>query len=206
MNIFKSYILVITIVFVNLFTSEKTLAQYGPNDTIRAEAIIINGDTVPLFWLPGVDYSQFIGTPARRREIDQLRAKVYKVYPYALEVKNILHKIDHDLGTNAKRRDRKKYLAALDAELNKRYKDELKELSTSQGQILVKLINRETGRDVYSLVKELKGGFNARMYQTAFKFFDNNLKMQYDPFGVDKDIEMIVKDFEQRYMNRRIAK
>lgn len=206
MNIFKSYIVVIVIALVHVFTSEKSYAQYGPNDTIRTEAIIINGDTIPLFWLPAVEYGQFVGTPARRKEIDRLRAKIFKVYPYAIEVKNILNKIDYDLGTNTRKRDRKKYLAALDAELNKRYKDELKELSTSEGQILVKLINRETGRDVYSLIKELKGGFNARMYQTAFKFFDNNLKMQYDPFGADKDIELIVQDFEQRYMNRRIAK
>ncbi len=92
----------------------------------------------------------------------------------------------------------------MDKELNLKYKDELKDLTITQGQILVKLINRETGRDAYSLIKELKGGFNARMYQTAFGFIDNNLKTQYDPYGVDKDIEMIVSELEKKYTQHAI--
>lgn len=206
MKFFKTYIVLILWTVSGVFINENVFAQPGPNDTIRTEAVIIGGDTLPYWLLPSVEYGQFIGTAARRKEIDRLRAKVYKVYPYAIQAKQVLNKIDYDLGENAKRRDRKKYLAALDAELNKKYKDELKEFSTSEGQILVKLINRETGRDVYSLIKELKGGFNARMYQTAFKFFDNNLKTQYDPFGADKDIELIVQDLERRYMNRPKAR
>jgi hypothetical protein len=194
--------LIVNIVLLLLllgYLPSKGLAQPGINDTILAYGVVLDGDTIPEFYLNAVDIRAFIGKGDRKREIDRLRANIYKVYPYAIAAQNILNKVDSDLGENARRRDRKAYLNALDKELNMRFKDELKDLSVTQGQILVKLINRQTGKDVYSLLKELKGGFNARMYQTAFKFFDNNLKTQYDPYGADKDIEMIVQDLEQRY-------
>jgi hypothetical protein len=82
--------------------------------------------------------------------------------------------------------------------MNDKFKDQLKNLSMTQGQILVKLINRQTGRDCYSVIKEIKGGLNARIYQTAAYFFDNDLKAQYDPYGKDRDIEMIVQEIESK--------
>jgi len=138
------------------------------------------------------------GDPKRKAELARLRYNVFKVYPYAVTAAFVLDKVEKETAIRTKRRDRKQYLKSVEAEMNAKFKDELKNLSMTQGQILVKLINRQTGRDCYSVIKEIKGGLNARIYQTAAYFFDNNLKKQYDPYGVDKDIEMIVQEIESK--------
>lgn len=74
----------------------------------------------------------------------------------------------------------------------------MENLSISQGQILVKLIARQTGKPCYVIVKELKGGFNARIFQGMALLFDNNLRNTYDATGDDAAIEQIVQEIEQR--------
>ena len=71
-------------------------------------------------------------------------------------------------------------------------------MSISQGQVLVKLIARQTGRPGYAIVKELKGGFNAGIFQAMALLFDNNLKNKYDPEGEDAAIEQVVQEIEVR--------
>lgn len=162
---------------------------------IEVPAIIINGDTMPLEIMPTVYFEDLLSGD-RKQYLDRLRANIYKVYGYSILAENVIKKMNHDLGSNPTKRERKKYINNLDIELNSKFKEELKNLTQNQGKILVKLINRQTGRSAYELIKELKGGANARMYQTAFSFIDNDLKTQYDPFGKDRDIEMIVQEIE----------
>jgi hypothetical protein len=182
---------------VLLFFSTRVVAQSEdpPPGKIRVAAIIIDGDTMPVEYLDPIYKTEYIDG-SRKQYLDRLRYNIYKVYPYVILAQNVLKKMDQDLGQHPSRRARKKYLDNLDIELNSKFKDELKDLSVNQGKILVKLINRQTGKNVYDIIKELKGGVNARAYQTAFKFVDNNLKAQYDPFGEDKDIELIVREIE----------
>lgn len=176
--------------------SLKVMAQpAGSSGKIRVGAIIVEGDTIPMDYLPAV-YMSDVLDPNRKQYLDRLRYNIFKVYPYVILASNVLKKMDQDLGSNPKRKERKKYLNNLDVELNAKFKDELKALTVTQGKILVKLINRQTGKNCYDIIKELQGGVNARMYQTAFKFINNDLKTQYDPFGEDKDIEMIVREIE----------
>ncbi len=173
-------------------------AQNDRNDTIITTAFIDGNDTFPITIHPAaVIWSEEVD-PKRIAELDRLRYNVYKVYPYAVTAAYILKKVEDESEIRTKKKDRKAYINSLDKELNERFKDELKNLSVNQGKILVKLVNRETGRDVYSILKELKGGVNARVYQTAFKFIDNNLKTKYDPEGEDKDIERIVLELERQ--------
>jgi hypothetical protein len=178
---------------------------------ILVPAIIIDGDTMYIDQLETVYFNE-TGDGSRKKEIDRLRYNVYKVFPYAVLASNVLKKMDQDLGSNASRKERKKYINKLDIELNAQFKEELKNLSVTQGKILVKLINRQTGRSAYEVIKDLKGGMNARFYQTAFSFIDNNLKANYDPFGEDRDIEMIVKEieagnyFKNQTINTRVKK
>src|SRR5690606_5529945 len=130
------------------------------------------------------------------------RYNVTKVYPYALMAAGLLDKVDREMESLNKKRDKKAYLKATERELNAQFKDELKNLTITQGKILVKLINRQTGRDCYEVIKNLKGGLNARMYQTVAFFFDNDLKEQYDPYGTDSDIEYIVRQIEAKRAQR----
>lgn len=173
-------------------------AQNGPNDTLLANAIEINGEIFPMIYIRDISINAAYLDPKKRDEMRRLRYNVNKVYPYAVTAAYLLNKVDKETAVRTKKRDRKEYLKALEKEMNARFKDELKNLSMNQGQILVKLINRQTGRNCYSVIKEIKGGFNARIAQTTAFFFDNDLKANYDPFGKDKDIEFIVQEIEAR--------
>lgn len=172
----------------------------GPNDTLVVNGIVIENDTFPYQYLPDVQIYEKFKDPNRRNQLAKLRYNVFVVYPYAQSAAKIILEVEDQLKAAEKRKDKKRYLKSVEDELNEHFKEKLKSLTTTQGVILVKLINRQTGRDCYSILKQVKGGLNARIYQTAASFFDNNLKAQYDPFGKDKDIELIVNEIEsQRY-------
>lgn len=175
-----------------------TAKAQGKNDTILLGGIQVGAEVYGMIFIPDVEITASYIDPKRREEMRRLRYNVYKVYPYAITAAFILDKVDKETAARTKRRDRKQYLKKVEEEMNAKFKDELKNLSMTQGQILVKLINRQTGRDCYSVIKEIKGGFNARIYQTAAFFFDNDLKAQYDPYNKDKDIEMIVQEIESK--------
>lgn len=174
------------------------LQAQGVNDTIMLGAVQVGQEIFPMVFIPDVAINAAYLDPKKRDEMRRLRYNVYKVYPYAVTAAFILDKVDKETAVRTKKRDRKQYLKKVEQEMNAKFKDELKNLSMTQGQILVKLINRQTGRDCYSVIKEIKGGLNARIYQTAAFFFDNDLKAQYDPYNKDKDIEMIVQEIESK--------
>lgn len=162
-------------------------------ETIKVK--IINGDTVYVNQLDSVSVSYRKLTDAEKKYWWNLRRNVQKVYPYSILAGKIIEEIDREtVGMTTK--ERKKYLKRKEKELSAKYKKELKNLSTTQGNILVKLINRNTGRDAYSLIRELKGGVTARLSQTGAFLYDNNLKSTYDPYGIDKDIETVVQEIE----------
>jgi hypothetical protein len=190
---------IIWILMLHLLCSGGTYAQEpGPHDTIILGAVKVGDEIFGMAYLDEVEIFGRYTDPKRKAELDRLRYNVFKVYPYAVTAAYLLDKVEKETSVRTNKKDRKKYLKNMEAEMKARFKDELKNLSMNQGQILVKLINRQTGRDCYSVIKEIKGGFNARIYQTTAFFFDNNLKNQYDPFGKDKDIEMIVREIESR--------
>jgi hypothetical protein len=90
-------------------------------------------------------------------------------------------------------------LNTVEGKLNKRFKGELENLTITQGQILVKLINRQTGKNCYHIIRELKGGFSAVIWQSVAVLFSNSLKREYDPYERDKDVEAIVAELEANY-------
>lgn len=171
-------------------------------DTLIVSAVVVEGDTLPFKFLNSVPiYGKM--DPQRAAELQRLRYNIMKVYPYVLTAVDVLQKVDDELLKIDKKRDKRKYIKKAEAALSEQFKEELKGLTVTQGQLLVKLINRETGRETYDVIKQLKGGLNARIYQTTAFFFSNNLKNQYDPFGEDADIENIVIDIEPYFKGQR---
>ncbi len=188
----------IGLLFLAVFFAFTAKGQKGVNDTILLGGIQVGNEVFGMVFIDEVEITGQFTDPKRREELRRLRYNVYKVYPYAVTAAFILDKVDKEMAIRTQKKDRKQYLKQVEKEMNAKFKDELKNLSMTQGQILVKLINRQTGRDCYSVIKEIKGGLNARIYQTAAFFFDNNLKAQYDPYQKDKDIEMIVQEIETK--------
>ncbi|MBA3827636.1 MAG: DUF4294 domain-containing protein [Taibaiella sp.] len=182
-----------------LFMFSSVRAQRrSATDTIMLGGVVINGDTMPMVYLSDV-YKLDKSDPryaAERQRLDQLRYNVYKVYPYAMIAAGILKDVDATLDRLPDRRARKTYLKSVEKELDSRFKGELKDLTITQGQILVKLIDRQTGQNCYHIIKEMKGGINAFIWQSVALVFSNNLRREYDPSDRDKDIEHMVRELE----------
>ncbi len=146
----------------------------------------------------------------QRMEWNRLKQRVYKVYPYAVTAGELLKGVDEKLvQIGDDKKVRKAYLKDLEARLNKRFKGELSNFTISEGQILVKLISRQTGRPCFHIIKEFKGGFSAFVFQSVALLFNNNLKREYDPADRDRDIEAVVRELETnnyyRYQSQQSA-
>jgi hypothetical protein len=193
----------ILVLLLALQSAEKAFGQrHAAADSIRLGAVIENGDTIAMVFLP--EYTVLGAMPRRlarqlaRQEArnNQLRSNVYKVYPYAVTAAEILKDVDGNLEKLPDKKARKVYLKTIEKRLNQRFKGELEDLTIQQGQILVRLIDRQTGKNCFSLIQELKGGFSAVIWQSVALLFSNNLKREYDPADRDRDIEQIVKELE----------
>ncbi|MBK6346183.1 MAG: DUF4294 domain-containing protein [Bacteroidales bacterium] len=162
-------------------------------DVIVAKAKIVDGDTIPMMDLPVVRIKGYIiyRTPADQRRFDRLVRNVKKVYPYAKLAGIKLQHYDSLMAGLTEKEQRKLYKRAED-ELKSEFGEELKSLTFSQGRILLKLVDRETGTPTYHIVRELRGSFVAFFWQNLSRLFGYNLKEKYDPEGKDKDIETIV--------------
>jgi len=126
--------------------------------------------------------------------------KVKKVYPLAVEARKLLDEYEPRYYALDDPKDRRKLMKELEKELLDEHKEELKKWSISDGRILLKLINRETERTPYSLIKDFRGGFSATFWQGIAKLFKNDLKDGYDPEGDDKMLEEIVTLIELGYL------
>ena len=125
-----------------------------------------------------------------------LKRKVSKVYPYAKMASERLKKLNSRLDKITSKRKKKKYTRMLEKFLQNELSAELRRLTRTEGQILVKLIYRETGLTAFSLVRELRSGFKAFTYNTIAKVFKISLKQKYDPLNVREDqfIEDILRN------------
>lgn len=171
------------------------MAQSGES-TVR---VVVEGtDTMPVYHLAPVKVEAVLSGKAKRNiaRTDRLTKYVQKVYPYAQITAKLLDQYDHDLANIPKENDRELYLKLAEVELKAEFEQELKEMTMTQGRILVKLIDRETGHTSYELVKQLRGSFQAWMWQGIAKLFGQDLKGEYDPEGDDKLVEAIVRRIE----------
>jgi hypothetical protein len=156
---------------------------------------IINGDTLPAVDLNGVVIYP-PGKHENKKEIARYDRLVYNiriVYPYAKLAGRKLTEIKSSLDTIKNEKQRKAFLRKSEKELDAQFGNQIRDLTYSQGKILIKLIYRETGSSTFVIVKELKGGFNAFIWQTLARIFGYDLKTIYDPKGADEPIERVVQ-------------
>jgi len=192
----------INILSIILLISGSAMAQL-PEGWAVSKAIIIDGDTLPTYNAPVVDIFGVMDPAAAMslRDYQKLRYNVLKVYPYAKKASLELNQIEKDIEDAKNNRQRKKKIKAREKELKVELEDELKKLTRTQGRILIKLIDRETGETSYELIKELRGSVRAFFWQKAARFIGSNLKDEYDPEGDDIVIESIVLAIENGELN-----
>lgn len=176
-------------------------AQQAINDTIVSYAVIYNGDTIEAKTLQDFPiFGRYNETQmSDLAKWNRLRNAIYVTFPYAKRAGRVMNDVNAHLVSISGKEERKKYIKTREKELKKEFSDPLTNLSVYQGKVLMKLINRETGNNCYEIIKEYKGGFTARFYQTVAFFFSTSLKQPYDKQGEDAQMEKIVLEVARMY-------
>lgn len=168
--------------------------------TIVLPAKVENGDTIVLANMEEVTIPTYVKPvfESRREErrFNRLLYNLKVVYPYAKMAKAKLEEMNEHFKTLSSDKEKKDYTKQVEKEIRDGFEGKLKNLTVTQGRLLIKLIDRETGRTSYDLVKELRGGFSAFFWQALARLFGNNLKTKYDPTGEDKPIEDLIVAME----------
>lgn len=131
-----------------------------------------------------------------RNRYVRLKRNVLRVLPYAIYAQRRYEQLDRDLALVNNKRDEKILIKACEQEIKEKINNEVKNLSVSQGKILIKLIERQTGNTSYDLVKDMKGSITAFVYQGVARVFGHNLKSTYNPTE-DFEIENIIREYER---------
>jgi len=183
----------------------------------------IKKDSTVIYYLIGndsilrtsLDLEEVVITGAKSTKEDEdrkkfllLQQRVIKVYPYAKLAADNLTRLNLNMDKFKTEREKKKYFKIVEGYLENEFEGQLKKLSRKQGQILVKLIYRQTGQSTYALVKDLKSGWKAFWASNTAKVFDIDLKTEYDPFIVTEDFlieSILLKAFNEKRLQRQAA-
>lgn len=175
----------------NLFFFCFISAQEIKQDSTEVMQYLIGNDTV---LRRSLDLDEVVVTEKyvdrkaeERKKFLILYGRVTRVYPYAKEAAQNLTLLNANMAKLKTNKEKKKYLKIVENYLENEFEDRLKNLSRKDGQILIKLIYRQTGNTTYDLVKDFKGGWKAFWATNTAKVFDLDLKKTYDPYHVSED-------------------
>lgn len=184
-----------------LFSPLSVCLGQGKNDTIRITAYVIDGDTIPYIRLrPVTVFGQKV-FKNRRAEVryTKLRRDVLKVLPYARLAGVKFRELEKQLATARNEAEQKALTKRAEEQIKADFEDDLKNLTITQGRILIKLIDRETGHTSYAVLQDMRGNFSAFFWQSVARLFGSNLKSEYDP-DVERDIEEIIRSVDAEYL------
>ena len=131
--------------------------------------------------------------------------KVRKAYPYAKLASEKITALNSELDSIKSKRKRKKHVKKMQKYMEGEFTDELKKMTRTEGRILIKLLNRQTGETLYKIIKEYRSGFKAFWYNSSAQLFKLNLKNEYLP--EDLALDFLVEDILQRsFINGTLEK
>lgn len=163
-----------------------------PADYSVTRISVENGDTIPMVVLSPFRVAAL--RPYNDKKLDKkfrrLRRYVTAMYPFAQKAAEKMEEYNDTLMEIDSKRKQKEYLKYAEKELKEEFEDDIRDMSMSEGRVLLKLIDRETGDTSYELVKSLKGSFSAFLWQSVARVFGSNLKSEFDP-KENKEDEMI---------------
>ncbi len=196
--------------FILILLSTLVSAQEDNNKVLDTtgyvQYYIVEGDTIPH---EAIDLDEVVilgklsfKDKLARRKYLILRRKTRKVYPYAKLAADRLTTLNERLVTIESKRKRKRYIKILQKYMEEEFTKELKKLTRTEGQILVKLIYRQTGKTMFELVKEYRSGWRAFWYNNTARLFNISLKEKYDPINIEEDYW--IEDILQRSFQSNI--
>ena len=178
----------------SLSKAQQSYVKAGTNDTIKVATTNLNGEILPWIVLNEIT---IISTRTFKSKEDfdkyrRLRYNVLKVLPYARFAGQRYRQLERDLAVTQDKRKQKALVKGCEKEIKDLFNAKIKDLSISQGEVLIKLIDRETGNSSYELVQDMKGNVSAFVFQSIARIFGHDLKNKYDP-DEDRDRENIVR-------------
>ncbi len=176
---------------IGCFMTTISFGQVTKIDTTEVEKPLVGIDTIAKMPIEleevYVSNRYSIKSAEERKKFLILQRRVLKVYPYAKTAADRLTALNEGMKGLKSDRDKKKYFKLVENYLTNEFEGQLKKLSRKDGQILVKLIHRQTGSSTFDLIKELKSGWKAFWSNNTARLFDINLKTKYEPYAVSED-------------------
>ena len=195
-----SFIIFLCLITTNATSQVTKEYKEKKNDSTETFYYMIAGDSIAREF---IDLEEVVllnkiefNTKEDRKRYLILRRKTRKVYPFAKLASERLTTMTERLKTVEKKRDRKRYTKRIQKYIEEEFPEKLKKFTRTEGQILVKLIHRQTGRTAFELVKELRTGWRAFWYNTTANMFDISLKEKYLPFDIKEDY--LIEDILER--------
>lgn len=184
------------------FWVNSSLAQSEASATKELDAksvllpttILADGERVPWVLLPGVHVygKRRFASEQDRLDYRRLKYNVLKVLPYARLAHQRYDQLQRDLALTSNKKEQKRLIKTCEKEIKEIFNKEIKNMSVTQGKILVKLLDREIGNSSFEMVKELRGGVPAFFYQSIARVFGHNLKNEYN-IRDEREIENIIR-------------
>jgi hypothetical protein len=173
------------------------------NDTLQGRSYLLqnvkrDGVTLPEVEIKEVTVYAHPQFPRKSdfRKYERLVYNLKKAYPFALIVRNKLAKVNEDIGNIKSDKERREYIKKVEKEVFAEYEGDIRDMTITQGRLLIKLIDRETQNTSYALIKDYRGKLAAAFWQGIARIFGTNLKEEYDPNGEDAIIESIILEID----------
>lgn len=204
----KLYIYIYSLLFsLFVFGQNDSLIKY---DSVPKDYFIVKGDSlyndaINLDDVVMLKRLRFVDNKERIKYLI-LRRKTRKVYPYAKLAAERLITLKDNLTHIKSKRKQKKYTKRIQKYIEEEFSAELKKLTRTEGQILVKLIHRQTGITAFDLVKELRSGWRAFWYNSTASFFNISLKQEFDPVNIQEDYyieDILMRSFLDQVLERQ---
>jgi hypothetical protein len=187
------------IFFTMIVSQGKVRAQFEKNPYLITGKVMPNGDTIPYITLPTFEvYGGKVDADVleNAKKYERLKRNIIKVLPYARFAAAKFKEINEVTAKMDKKSDKKRFIKDEERKAKEQFENELKNLTYTQGRLLIKLVDRETGHTGYELVKELRGSLHAFFWQSLARMFGSSLKAEYDSTKEDKAIEEIVRGID----------
>ena len=152
------------------------------------------GKDIPEAWLneTWIVSKRVFKSKREEKKYNKLVRIVKKVYPYSIICQIKVRDYNDQLLKITSESEKSSVMKKAEADIKKQFEKDIKDLTYSQGKVLIKLIDRQTGATTYSILKDFRGNLNAILWQSLGRLFGYNLKDEYDATGDDKEIENIV--------------
>jgi len=206
-----SFLFLVTCSYGQIDTTRQVRDTLNAKDTLPGRVYVLPNIKRDGLTLPEVEIKEvtIIGPQqknsprrarAQLRQYDRLIYNLKKTYPYAVIARDKLAEVNARLETITDEKERKELLKNVEKEILDEFEDDARNMTITQGRLLIKLIDRETQNTSYELIKQYRGFLSAAFWQGIARIFGSNLKAEYDPFGEDALMELIVRDIEAGWL------